>query len=133
MNASDDSLEFYLRKLRDGQFDDAFHGLIEMDHSVLPKLIEAFKGEADANVRAELINIIWNHRQNETISFLGEALRDESPKVWRNALDGLVTLGSGEALRTLKDAMTRPFNNVEEGDEFRRWLVEAIDQVAGTD
>ena len=122
-------VEFYLEKLRAGDFENAFHSLTEVGHSVVPKLIEAFQTETAPAVRAELVRIIWNHRRPETVSFLGQALRDPSPEVWKNALDGLVTLATSGALETLKAGLARQFANKKEADNFRKWVEEAIEQV----
>jgi hypothetical protein len=40
----------------------------------------------------------------ETLAFLAEALGDSSPDVWKNALDGIVTLGGAEAAVVLSAA-----------------------------
>ncbi len=129
LDSTGDYVEFYLSKLRSGDFEDAFHSLTEVGHSVVPKLIDAFHKESASDVRAELVRIIWNHRRPETVFFLGEALRDVSSEVWKSALDGLVTLATSGALETLKSALTRSFANKKEADNFRKWVEEAIEQV----
>jgi hypothetical protein len=122
-------VEFYLDKLRRGKFEIAFHGLTEAGCSVIPHLIATFRREHSADIRAELVNIIWNHRQPETASFLAEALNDQDPKVWKCALDGLVTLASPAALQILQTASAQMLPNERQTEEFRKWLSEAITQI----
>jgi hypothetical protein len=119
----------YLRLFREGNHDAAFFGLVEMDHSILPDLIAIFHRESDSQVREFLVEVIWQHRQRTAIPFLGEALQDVDPKVWKEALNGLVTLASKEALEVLRTAKTRQFPRKRDTDEFSSWIDEAIEQV----
>jgi len=118
----------FLQQFRDRHRENAFFGLLEMDHDALPELIAAFRAERDTQVGAFLVEIIWQHRQQPMVSFLGEALHDSAPAVWKEALDGLVTLASPAALEILRSARTRQFPSQRQTDEFRRWLDEAIAQ-----
>jgi len=113
----------YLHRYRQGDCDLAFFGLLEADHEVLPELIAAFRVEPDGRVRAFLVEVIWQHREPSVVPFLGEALRDSESDVWRQALDGLVTLASPAALEVLHSARRLAT------DEFSGWLEEAIEQV----
>jgi len=99
-----------------------------MDQDALPELIAVFSAERDAQVRAFIVEVVWQHRQQSTIPFLGEALHDSEPTVWRQALDGLVSLASPAALEVLRSARTRRFPNPRDTAEFRHWLQEAIVQ-----
>jgi HEAT repeat protein len=118
----------YLRRFREGDAEDAFHGLLEMDHAILPELIAAFRGEADGEVRRFLVEVIWQHRQPSAIPFLGEVLRDPDPQVWKEALDGLVALASPAAIEALRAARGRTFPSKRQIEEFRGWLEEALEQ-----
>jgi HEAT repeats len=117
-----------LRRLRKGDRDGAFFGLLEMDHGILPELMAVFRSERDSRVREFLVEIIWQHRQSSVIPFLKEALNDPAAAVWKQALDGLVALASPAALEVLRDGRTRQFGTKWETEEFRRWLDEAIGQ-----
>jgi hypothetical protein len=112
----------YLSQYRRGDRDAAFFGLLETDHAVLPELMAAYRSESDSRVRAFLVEVIWQHRQQSAIPFLGEALHDSEAVVWQQALDGLVTLASPAALEVLCSA------SQSGADEFRGWLAEAIEQ-----
>lgn len=122
-------IEHYLKMLRRGETEDAFHGLLELDTSVVPELIEAFRKERNAGLREFLVEVIWEYREASAIPFLGEALLDPEPCIWQEALNGLVTLASPAALDALRAARTREFPTRRETEEFRRWLEEAIEQV----
>lgn len=121
-------IAYYLERLRQGKGDDAYHGLLEMPHEILPELIAAFRAETDTHIREFLVGVIWEHRQQSVIPFLGGALLDPEPPVWKQALDGLVAFASPAALDALRAARTRQFPGKRETEEFRRWLEEAIEQ-----
>jgi HEAT repeat protein len=129
LDSTSDYVEFYLTKLRAGDFETAFHALSEVGHSVVPMLIAAFRQESKPAVRAELVNIIWNHRRPETLAFLGEALSDSNAEVWKSALDGLVTLASPTALGILQTALSRQLPSRKQTEQFQKWVQEAITQV----
>ena len=114
----------HLQQFRKGDRDGAFFGLVELDHGILPELMAAFRSERDSRVLVFLVETIWQHRQPSAVSFLGEALRDSVPEVWRQAIDGLVTLASPEALEVLRAARSSRLDS----DGFHRLLDEAIDQ-----
>jgi HEAT repeat protein len=118
-----------LRELREGYHHDPFFRLLEQDDQIIPELIAEFRGEQDCAVREFIVEVIWQHRNPSAIPFLGEALRDEADRVWKQALDGLVTLGSQAALDELRAAMERPFPEHRKMVEFRSWIDEAIEQV----
>jgi hypothetical protein len=122
-------VDYYLRQFRQGDRDGAFYGLLEMSHDVLPSLMTIFRMEPDPGVRAFLVEVIWQHRELSSLSFLGDALCDCDPKVWRQALDGLVTLTCPAALDVLKSVQSRLFSSQRDTDEFRHWIIEAIEQV----
>jgi hypothetical protein len=121
-----------LQGFRDGECDGAFHALVEMGLDPIPELIAAFRNERDSEVRTFIVQVAWQRRAPSAIPFLGEALRDEAASVWKEALDGLVTLGSPGALDELRSARTRLFPRQRDTDLFRSWLEEAIEQVEST-
>ncbi|HEV8717505.1 MAG TPA: HEAT repeat domain-containing protein, partial [Candidatus Binatia bacterium] len=86
MNDLDSYSTYYLERLKGSDWEDAYDSLIEADDAVVPILIKAYRTEAEPTVRATLVKIISQHRVPETISFLSEALDDNHPEVWKNAL-----------------------------------------------
>ncbi|MFO1457763.1 MAG: HEAT repeat domain-containing protein [Verrucomicrobiota bacterium] len=125
MNPVASPVQEFLGKFRKGDRDAAFFGLLELDRRFLPELMSLFPSERDAQVRAFLVEILWQHRQASIIPFLEDALQDPAPEVWKEALNGLVTLASPAVLGVLRRAKSRR----SDSNEFLRWVDEAIDQV----
>ncbi len=89
-----------------------------------PKILEPYAiSEQDENVRAYLVEVIWQHRRPELVPFLARVLNDPSKKVWKVALDGLVVLGTDDALVALKAARAGASAKKLE------YIDEAIDQI----
>lgn len=121
-------IAYYLDRFRSGEFSTAFHGLLEIDRDILPELMTVFQRTQEIGLREFLIHVIWETREPTVIPFLGDALSDEEPRIWRRALDGLVAIASQHSLDQLRAARTRRFPTQPETHEFRRWLEEAIRQ-----
>jgi hypothetical protein len=119
----------YIEQLRGPDAQDAFFSLIEADAAVVPLLIDAFKIEQDAGMRAALVEVIWQHRLPETISFLSEALADSDAAVWKEALDGLVALAGTAAIEALESARDRILPHDPKGTVQVDWIDEAIQQI----
>jgi hypothetical protein len=119
-----DEMEWYLQRFREGDYYIAFSGLLEMGDEILPDLMTLFGKERDPDFRAFLVKIIWEHRQSSAIPFLGIAMRDAEPKVWKEALDGLVTLASQPAIDVLRSE-----RNQQKEDKILQWIDEAIEQI----
>jgi hypothetical protein len=130
MNSTSIEIAYYLERYRAGDEETAFFGLIELEAAAVPDLIAAYRSEAEVSVKEFLVEVIWQFRLPSTISFLGEALRDPEPAIWKEALDGLVALRSAAALSELEAAKTSKVCTAGDADEFRSWLDEAIDQLA---
>jgi hypothetical protein len=120
--------DYYIKRLRGPESESAYHSLIEADDVIIPTLIDAFRTEKDTAIRSELVEIIWQHRSFDTIGFLSEAIKDPSPDVWKNAMDGLVALACPKSLDVLRSVRTRAFPKERQTEEFQRWLKEAIEQ-----
>jgi len=121
-------LQDHLEAYRRGDRDRAFFGLINRGDSLLPDLVKAFQSEADPKVRAFIVEVLWQQRDQRAIPALAEALNDPDERVWQEALNGLVTLASTESVEALKMGRGRIFRTVAERDKFNTWLEEAIDQ-----
>lgn len=121
-------IAYYLKRYREGDADNAFHSLLEMKHAILPELMAEFRAATDTQLRVFLLSVIWQHRQQSVIPFLGEALFDAESRVWRQALDGLVALASPAALDVLRAGRSRQFPKQRDTEEFSRWLEEAVEQ-----
>jgi HEAT repeat protein len=123
-----DAVNDYLKEARQGDGDSAYHGLVELGPQAIPLLAEAYRAEADPLIRALIVEVVRQHRSPTSIDFLADALGDPHPEVWKQALDGLVTLASDEARRVLQAAAGRTAHD----DRGRRpWIEEAIEQIDG--
>jgi hypothetical protein len=129
MAAHSPKIEWALDQFRQGKRDEAFFCLVEEDGSILPELMEEFVKEQDVVTQAFLVEVVWHYRDPRTIPFLGKALSSSSPLVWKESLDGLVTLASPEALDVLTAVRSRSLSKPEKKAEFVEWLDEAIDQI----
>lgn len=113
-----------VESLCDGN-DTAFHTLIEGDKTIIPLLTQQFATRVCGTDRARIIEVIWQLRDKATILFLASALNDECPEVWKQAIDGLVTIGGDQSLATLKTVLDQLHN----ADARSPWIAEAIDQI----
>jgi len=89
--------------------------------------VEEYHRESEAERRRLLIHCLWQYRDPGVIPTLAAALDDANDRVWKESLDGLVTLGTGEALVILENA--RQQSEASGPDEKRQWIAEAIQQV----
>lgn len=120
---------YYLERLRQGDFDGAFFGLIEADVAVLPVLINAFAKDENRAIRAPIVECIWQFRRPEAIPLLAEVLHDPDPGVWQQALDGLVAIGGCEAIQALQAARTRLRACRIKRAITVEWIDEALEQL----
>ena len=118
-----------LTKFRGGDEEAAFYALLELPGELLDDLIGVFRAEQDSNVRALLIKVAWERKENGILPFLNDALDVPDELVWQQALDGLVAFASPEAHEILLTARTREFADATLTHRFRLWLEEAIQQV----
>src|ERR1700722_4239719 len=81
----------YLNNLGSSVWDDEDPRL---DYGIcaMPYFITAFRRENILENRSRLVRIIWQFREMTALPILAEALQDESENVWKEALDGIVTL-----------------------------------------
>src|SRR5579884_3995236 len=76
---------------------------LDFGPAALPFFVAAFKRVgASPGQRARLIREIWGFRVSEALPTLADALEDSYGEVWKEALDGLVTIGGQEARQILK-------------------------------
>lgn len=123
MSLFEEAVSHYIERYHAGRAEEAFHGLLELDHAVLPDLEAVYRSSKDPDLCSFLLEVIWQHRQGSVIPLLGEALLDAHTRIWRQALDGLVALGSPAAVAALRAARGH-----RDEEEFHRWVDEAIAQ-----
>jgi hypothetical protein len=98
---------YYWEQLRKGNFEDAYHSLIELDDSYLPELIDCFYQEKNAHIQAILLEAIWQHRSATTLGYLKSLLTNANPDIWKLALDGIIAINNSQGLKILEDEKVR--------------------------
>ena len=105
----------------------AFFALKDLPEA-LPLVAEAYEYESDGGRRESLIHCLWQFRDTKALPTLSAALHDPDDRVWKEALDGIVTLGGEAGLQVLEKARDvaaqKPTERVR-----REWIEEAIRQV----
>jgi HEAT repeat protein len=113
----------YIEALGGDKWEDAYHHLIEMGDEMIHVVGDAFRHQSNGVLRRLLTRILWQTRSDRAVPLLSEALEDSQPQVWKEALDGLVAIGSEDALVCLLTARQRT-----EMDKAS-WLDEGILQI----
>jgi hypothetical protein len=106
---------------------DALCRLAELGAAAITWLAAGFAREADPVRRAAIVHALWQTRDPVVISTLAVAVCDRDARVWKEALNGLVTLdgsASIEALRSARNSVAR----FEDARTRREWIDEAIVQ-----
>ena len=132
MHDISEAVRYYLDQLRDGACEDAFFGLLDLGPEAMPLLIAAAAEPENHDVRANLVEVIWQYRRPEAVAFLGAALDNSEPAVWQQALDGLVVLGGPAAARQVREALERLAEDGARGAS-EDWLREALEQMVHAD
>ncbi len=105
----------------------AYHSLIEMGPLVLPLLEARLRETRDDGLRAAGVDIARHMRDDAALPLFEAALADRSDRVWKAALDGLVSLGSPPAIAALQRAADACPEGTDEA-EWRAWIDEAVSQ-----
>jgi HEAT repeat protein len=117
----------YLDRLDELTWDDEDPRL-DFGERALPYFVAAFGAESSPERRARLIRVIWQIRDMAALPTLAVALSDPSSKVWKEALDGIVTLGGNQARAILIEARATVAIRSAETDKLA-WIDEALTQV----
>src|SRR5688572_25450542 len=114
-----------LLELNGSRREDALCALMAMPGS-LPLVAGAYGRELDPDRRWAAIHCLWQYRDHAALPALSAALRDPDDRVWKEALDGLVTLGGPSAARALQEASTLLAESTRDARAKRAWIDEAI-------
>ena len=121
--AAGDQIASYLRSLDGPDGENARHSLIEIGPAVIRDLEAAFKVAETDRARQAIVHVAWQVGSRESLPLLQDALEDAHDRVWKEALDGLVTIGGSEAIAIVRQAGKRTTA------DKRHWLDEAIQQM----
>ena len=117
-----------LGELGGPEAEDALCSLTSLPSEALRFVAEAYHRETDGRRRQFLIEALWQLRDAAGLPTLAAALKDPDDRVWKEALDGVVTLGGLAGLRVLEEAHDDvPASRAPSTQ--REWIDEAIAQV----
>jgi hypothetical protein len=125
---SGDEISFYLRQYRQSKSEDAYFALIHLDEAQLPDLMVAYHHEVDVDIRALLVEVVSHYKQPNTLDFLRTALQNAHPSIWKNALDGIVSIGGQRGIEILEEEKQRQLADKASADRIE-WIEEAIQQI----
>ena len=120
-----------LKAFRAGDDEAAMTTLLEAEEELVSALVEAYRQESDPEVRAFLVTVAWERREEQSTVFIVEALSDPAEEVWQAALDGTVALASPEMLDLLKSLRTTERADPAATRRFQICVDEAILYVDG--
>ena len=120
-----------LKAFRAGDDETAMTSLLEVEEALVPWLVQAFRAETDAEVRAFLVTVAWERREEHSPAFIVEALNDPEEEVWQAALDGTVALASPKLLDVLKSVRQQERADAAKTRRFLMCIEEAILYVDG--
>ena len=120
-----------LAAYRNGEDEEPLAALIELEGEIVPALMQLFSSETDADVRAFLVRIAWERREQNSVDFIVVALNDPVEEVWQSALDGAVALASPEILEVLHVTKTQERTDAAMARRFQICVEEAILYVEG--
>jgi HEAT repeat protein len=126
-NLEQEIRERYLNRLHEKW--DAEEPRLDFGSSALPYFIAAFNAESILEYRVFLLCVIWQFRDADALPTLAAALKDSCPEIWKEALDGFVTIGGDYARQILLTARQKLEEQPAEREKCE-WIDEAIQQVS---
>jgi hypothetical protein len=120
-----------LKAFRAGDDDAAMTSLLEAEEDIVPALVETYRQEPDPDVRAFLVTVAWERREEHSTAFILEALNDPADEVWQSALDGAVALASPEILDVLDSMRQQDRADAAQTRRFQMCVEDAIKYVEG--
>lgn len=116
---------------RNGEDEEPLAALLGLEADIVPAMAELFRGEPDPDVRAFLVRVAWERREQTAIDFVATALNDPVEEVWQSALDGTIALASPEILNILRTAKLQKRADMAMARRFEMCVEEAILYVEG--
>jgi HEAT repeat protein len=117
----------WIQDLRAAPGGEAFRKLSSAGPDALPEIMSAVRNEKDTTVRAKLIEALWRQPDPSLVPFLIEQLNDPNEIVWKEALNGLVTVANEDARKAVKAALKKLGRK---GEPMRvEWYNEALEQI----
>jgi hypothetical protein len=123
-----DHITTLINQLGDPDSENTFFQLLEEGKECIPLLIEAYSLEESLKIRVRLLEVIWQIRNPDILSFLAEQLRSAEPEIWKMALDGIVALRTPFAATLLQAEIDR-VSELDPASERLSWFYEALNQL----
>ncbi len=79
--------------------------------------------------RLKLLNIIGSHRIADTLPFFANVLQADDPRLWKAALDSIVTIKHPDSVAILRAEQARLLQVGDQTIGRREWIEEAIRQL----
>ncbi|MES2735201.1 MAG: HEAT repeat domain-containing protein [Verrucomicrobiota bacterium] len=118
-------VEYALSNFQSGQRDNAFHSLIEAGPNIIPELINLYEKTTDIDIQVLTIEVTSEFRLSTSLNFLKHALRQENPKIWKRALNGLAMVGSIQVIEALDHVLASDCDA-----EKRAWIEEVMSDIS---
>jgi len=127
----DNEFSYYLQQLHSSESENAYFSLLtDTVDADVPKLIGAFYSEPDLQARVALLEILCQHCVPETLTFLATILQNPVTRLWQSALDGIVGIGSPQALTILyAEKMRLLSSGLKDASTRLEYIDEAIRQL----
>jgi HEAT repeat protein len=123
-------VDHYLGEWDSSRWAGAYHRLVELGPVIVPGLREHFWDSRDPAFREALVDIATQLHSADALPLFEEALQDNTPGVWKRALDGLVDLASAEAIALLQQSLEGTAPAGMGPGEREAWLREALQQAS---
>jgi len=106
----------------------ALCNLTSLGTAAISLVAAAYDRETEPRRRTALVRALWQFYDTAAFPALATALRDPDDRVWKEALDGIVTLGGPAALEVLQAARAKVTTFTDAGVRHQ-WIDEAVEQV----
>lgn len=113
---------------RSGESEEALCSLTNLGVAAIPLVAAAYDHERSSKRRVAILHALWEFRDLAALPTLAEALRASDEGVWKEALDGIVTLGGSPAVEVLR-AAREDVAMLKDAVERCAWIDEALEQL----
>lgn len=129
MSNSRIGIDILIDKLDSESSENTYHTLLEMGVTIIPNCINRYCKEHNPTIRSRLVAIVWQSRDESVVSFLGNALKDTESDVWKEAMDGLVSISTPEARGVLHASIESAQKDATFSREWLEYAEEALNQM----
>lgn len=108
-----------------------FFYLLDLPRAALPLLFRELDLPANRRIAPEILRGLWESRDPRVVDRLGQALHDSDPRLWKEALNGLVAIAGPASLSCLRETrdLIATRGTLPNGLDLA-WVDEAIEQAS---